>query len=78
MPQPTERGVYAYGSLPLSFAPALSNAPVGQSCGNCTFYDAGLCHKWDEDVSLIMWCNSWDNVKYLTGESGDVRNDYDS
>jgi len=59
--------LYRYGNLPEDYIPAIGNnrnieVPIGQRCGNCSFYDAGYCDKWNEMVAPNYWCPSWAKI----------------
>jgi HK97 family phage prohead protease len=46
--------------LPDAYRPAgTDGAPEGQNCGNCSFYEAGYCSKWDAQVKRDYYCAAW-------------------
>jgi hypothetical protein len=46
--------------LPDAYRPAgTDGAPEGQNCGNCSFYQAGYCTKWDANVKRDYYCAAW-------------------
>ena len=47
-------------ALPEAYRPAgTDGAPEGQNCGNCSFYQAGYCTKWDANVKRDYYCAAW-------------------
>lgn len=50
-------------SLPPSYQPAsLGNAPKGQVCFNCKYFQIAsrYCNKWDANVKPRWWCEAWE------------------
>lgn len=50
-------------SLPPSYQPMVyGNAPVGQGCYNCKYYElrSSMCSKWDARVKRRWWCDAWE------------------
>tara|TARA_R110002020_G_scaffold34640_12_gene105208 strand:+ start:1210 stop:1422 length:213 start_codon:yes stop_codon:yes gene_type:complete len=63
-------GFYSYGNLPDSYVPAHTTDKVGQRCGNCSYYDAGFCHEYQEHVVPNFISESWSALDPLERGEG--------
>ena len=66
-----------YGNLPPAYMPAAESGMIGQRCGNCSFFEANYCTKWEELVHLAFWCKAWQSLDPFAEMSPQEITEYD-
>lgn len=60
------------GVLPDNYRPASDDdVPPGRSCGNCVFFDDGMCTLYDHVCHADWYCDSWQGDEMLKGKGYD-------